>query len=776
MTIEYRNQRMLFRLLLASTAMATVAACGGGGGGGDSVTNAGEGNPTFFQTDEFLTSDALQQINADLGYARIPGNVGGDGVRVAVIDDGIDQDHIDLADNIIANRVFVGQTELDNDNEVSSLGPDGHGTAVAGIIAGEKNGIGSHGVAFDAQIISFDIFSVDDDPTNGTDTTRNIVSSLLTVGDRDSDFEADIINMSLSSNSDGSAEREAEIAAVGEAMAAAAGNGKIIVVSAGNDGVIDPNFPAQFVASSGVEGLGIAVGSVNANNDTSSFSNGCGNVAQFCMVAPGENVETTLINDQFGGVTGTSFSAPLVAGSAAVVKAAFPGIGSRDVVNRLLSTARDLGAPGTDAIFGRGLLDLDAALAPVGGTSVSVADSVDGVQVPTTSSQVSFDSSFSLGGDAKDLLANVMVLDEQNFPFLVDLNNNVDQRSRTTGIDSFIGADRSLSVVTPMENGSLALSFSEELEASDPHRREFAKSDTAIQEEAEDPRISFQSEASENVDLFMSLNGTSTTALGIGESLASNEADFFSQQSFLAPYERLSGQQSGGGAVYSLGDDTKIGVSAFASADSDAQTEINMQKVELVHRTVGDIELRLGYGLLQEEGGFIGSSASGAFGSSTSTETQFANFSLMAPVTEDVSLFGAYSHGRSSTSTIGGSLLNDFSSTVSEAFGAGVVVNDLFQDDDGLTLMIGQPLRVTSGSVDVTVPVGRTEDGGVLTETVRADLSPERREIATEAVYRMSLGADDHTLTTGAFARFNPDHDPDASPDLGIGIKYQLRF
>ncbi|MGI9418701.1 MAG: hypothetical protein ACR2RA_12780, partial [Geminicoccaceae bacterium] len=361
-------------------------------------------------------------------------------------------------------------------------------------------------------------------------------------------------------------------------------------------------------------------------------------------------------------------------------------------------------------------------------------------------------------------------------PFLVDLNNAVDQRSRTTGIESFIGADRSQSSVMTTDNGSFSLSFSEEPEASDPHRKEFATSDTTLQVQPEDPRISFQSEASENVDLFMSFNGTGTTDLGISQSLRSNEAEFFSQQSFLAPYDRLAGQQSGGGAIYSLGDDTKIGVSAFASADSDAQTEVNMQKVELVHRTVGDVELRLSYGLLQEEGGFIGSSASGAFGPATSTDTQFANISVMAPVTEDVSLFGAYNHGRSSTSATGGSLLNEFSGTVSEAFGAGVVINDLIQDDDGFTLMVGQPLRVSSGSANVTVPVGRTEDGRVLKETVRADLSPDKREIATEAVYRMSLGADGHTLTTGAFARFNPDHDPDASPDLGIGIKYQLRF
>ncbi len=767
------------RFLLAGTAMATLAACsgggGGGGGGGGNASNAGEGNPQFFQTAEFLRSDALQQINADEGYARISGNVGGDGVRVAVIDDGVDENHIDLAGNLAANLVFANQTEIDNDID-EGLGPDGHGTAVAGVIAGEKNDVGSHGVAFDARIVSIDVFSVDDDPNNGADAIQNVAAAVRFAGGADRNASSDIINMSLAIFPNGTQERQDEILDVGRAMSEAAGNGRIIVVAAGNDGGANPTFPAAFVGTGNIDGLGIAVGSVDANNNISTFSNRCGSVADSCLVAPGENVDAPLINNRFGEVSGTSFAAPLVAGSAAVIKAAFPGVGNREVVNRLFTTAQDLGAPGTDTTFGRGLLDLEAALAPVGQLSVSLGNSIDGAEVTATSSQLSFDSSVALGGDAEDLLARTIVLDDQNFPFLANLNQNVDRRSRTTGIDSFIGADRSLTSVTAVDQGVISLSFAEQPELADPHRQEFAASDVTLQEQAEDPQIRFRSEASDGIDMFMSFNGGGTTDLGIGRSLQAENTDFFEQQSFLAPYERLAGLQSGGGATYELSDDTQIGVAAFASADSDAPTQMNMQKVELLHRTIGDIELRLGYGLLQEEGGFVGSAARGAFGQAASTDTQYANLSLVAPVTEDISLFGAYSRGHSSTDTANGSLLNDFSSTQSEAFGAGIVVKDLVLDDDGFTFMVGQPLRVTAGSVDVTVPVGRTEDGEVQKETVRADLSPERREIATEAVYRMSLGAEGHALTTGAYARFNPDHDPDASPDLGVGLKYQLSF
>ena len=764
-------------VLLAGTAMTTLAACssggGGGGSGGGSTTNAGQGDPSFFQTAEFQNSDALQQIDADQGYARVAGNVGGRGVRVAVIDDGIDRDHFDLDDNIDRDLGFTGQTEIDNFIDISGLGKDGHGTAVAGVIAAERNGTGIHGVAFDADLVSIDVFSEDTNPNNGSDVTRNIASAVRSASSGRG--ESDIINLSLAVFPDGSQQQDDLILDIEDAMRDAAGEGKILVVAAGNDGGANPTLPARFVDNSGIAGLGIAVGSVDANDTISGFSNRCGDTANFCMVAPGERVDTTLPGDQFGQVTGTSFAAPLVAGSAAVVKAAFPGIGNRDVVDRLLSTAKDLGPAGTDAVYGRGRLDLNAALAPVGQLSVSLSNSVDGASAPATSSQMSFDSSFSLGG-ASALLERAVVFDQQGFPFVADLNGNVDHRSRTTGIESFVSADRSMTSVTTTEMGSVAFSLSEQPESTDPHRQEFQASDTSLREEAEDPRISFRSDVSDGIGVFVSLNGGSTTQLGLDQALASEDAAIFEQQTFLAPYERLAGLQSGGGAVYELDEDTKIGISSFVAADSDALTQMNMQKVELMHRTVGDIELRLGYGLLQEEGGIIGSAASGAFGAQTATDTQFANISLTAPITEDVSLFGAYSRGRSSTSTANGSVLSDFSNTVSEAFGAGLVVDDIFDDDDGLTLMVGQPLRVTSGAADVTVSVGRTEDGKVLKETVRADLSPDEREIATEMVYRTSLGEDGHDLTAGAFARFNPDHDPDAAPDFGIGLNYRLSF
>ena len=534
---QFKSGHQDTAFLLSTTALL-LTACSGGGGD-DNGSNAGTGNAGFFQTEEFQNSDALEQINAAEGYARIPGEVGGDGVRVAVIDDGIDAGHFDLDGNVVADIFFPGQTPADFPGDV----PNGHGTSVGGIIAAERNGRGIHGVAFEASLVSIDALSFDPGSTTSEEvladqfvniaTGIRIASGLIDVPGVNG--EADIINMSLgltASQIGSDPELNAAVASVGEAMDDAASQGKIIVVSTGNEAEAEPGFPAAFVTRGPVEGLGIAVGSIDANNNQSGFSNDCGSAAQFCMVAPGEDVDTTAVDDEFREATGTSFSAPLVAGSAAVIKGAFPGINNREVVNRLLTTAQDLGDTGVDSTYGHGALDLEAALAPVGQLSLSLTNSINGEEAGFSSSQISLNSGLALNGDAEALLERAIVLDEQNFPFAVDLGRRIDQRSRTTGLESFIGADRNLTSVQTNDFGRVALAFDQDEATIDPYRAEFEESDVRLHKEADDPRLQFHSQASNKLNLFMSLNETSTTDLGIGRALADDQGYILSAECF----------------------------------------------------------------------------------------------------------------------------------------------------------------------------------------------------------------------------------------------------
>ncbi len=99
------------------------------------------------------------------------------------------------------------------------------------------------------------------------------------------------------------------------------------------------------------------------------YSNKCGITKEYCITAPGSN-----INTGNGQKSGTSFAAPIVSAAIAVLKEAFPYMSSPEITELLFSTARDLGTPGIDEIYGHGMLDLERATRPVGANLVPIKD------------------------------------------------------------------------------------------------------------------------------------------------------------------------------------------------------------------------------------------------------------------------------------------------------------------------------------------------------------------------------------------------------------------
>ena len=250
---------------------------------------------------------------------------------IAVLDSGVDRTHPDLVTRL-----------LPGDDDVA-----GHGTQVAGVAAAAtNNGIGIAGAAHTASILPIRVLDED-----GKATDADVAAGI----ERAIDAEVDIINLSLGGGGGGAG------GALATAIQRAIAADIVVVASAGNGGAPFPVFPAAYP---GV----LAVASTNHGGEVSWFSQ---HGPWVDIAAPGASIRTTMrlvddnnddARDGFGWNSGTSFSAPLVAGVAALVRSRFPAWTATQVVDHLKATARDVGLPGDDDAYGSGIVDAYAAL------------------------------------------------------------------------------------------------------------------------------------------------------------------------------------------------------------------------------------------------------------------------------------------------------------------------------------------------------------------------------------------------------------------------------
>ncbi|MFJ3905952.1 type VII secretion-associated serine protease mycosin [Streptomyces sp. NPDC090025] len=283
----------------------------------------------------------------------------GKGVRVAVIDTGVDIKNPQLkkAVDAKAGKDYLKPDKQnpgpDNDRRGKTGGTEdivGHGTKVAGIIAARPDkGTGFVGIAPEATIIP--IRQNDEKNSGKSDTMADAIKHALAKG-------AQVINISQDTT-----QPLGPGSSLGRAVAEALSKNVVVVASAGNDGMdgkLKDTYPAAFP---GV----LAVGSSDRNNERAAFSQSGDFVG---VAAPGVDIVSTV---PLGGQcvdNGTSFSAPYVAGVAALLRAKYPDWTAAQIVTRIEQTATR-SVNGRDDHVGWGVIDPVRALA-------------DGPEPPTT--------------------------------------------------------------------------------------------------------------------------------------------------------------------------------------------------------------------------------------------------------------------------------------------------------------------------------------------------------------------------------------------------------
>jgi subtilisin family serine protease len=260
----------------------------------------------------------------------------GANITVAVIDSGIDVTHPELADAIAESFDALGGKQ----------GPHVHGTGIAGAIVSHARLMGS---APKARILAIRAFGAA--PSGAESTSFVILKSL----DFAASHGAQIVNMSFAGPRDPLVER---------GIAAAATKGMVLVAASGNAGPKSP--PLYPAANPDV----IAVSATDAHDRLFPASNRGSHIA---VAAPGVDIFLPAPDGKYQMTSGTSFSAAYISGLAALMMERNPQLVPAELRAILMKTARDLGAPGRDDLFGAGEADAFSAVTAVVDAAVPVA-------------------------------------------------------------------------------------------------------------------------------------------------------------------------------------------------------------------------------------------------------------------------------------------------------------------------------------------------------------------------------------------------------------------
>ncbi|WP_203581303.1 S8 family serine peptidase [Microbacterium hibisci] len=334
----------MIRRLLAAAASAAVA------------TTLVAAGPAAAQAAP-VTEDPVRAAEywlADYGIEQAWATTRGAGVKIAIIDTGIGRGPVEFAGAVVGGTDVSGAGSSDGRTPVGAVDKD-HGSWVASLAAGRGTGPGTGmiGVAPEAELLSVSVAFGASAPRSFSDQIADAIRWSVDNG-------ADVINMSLTTNVPDWPE------SWDDAFLYAFEHDVVIVVAAGNRG----SGTTRVGAPATIPGV-LTVGGVDRSGTASVDASTQG--ITIGVTAPSEELVGVSADSTLVSWDGTSGAAPIVAGVAALVRAAHPDLDANNVINRIVKTARPAtdATDGRDVLYGYGLIDAAAAVSAPGIASVT---------------------------------------------------------------------------------------------------------------------------------------------------------------------------------------------------------------------------------------------------------------------------------------------------------------------------------------------------------------------------------------------------------------------
>lgn len=666
---------------------------------------------------------------------------------------------------------------------------NGHGTAVAAIAAGNlaapfSTSYGGYAVplrsvlsaAPNANIIAEKVLNA-----AGSGYSADVANGVR----KAADAGASVINVSITYGN------SADIVA---AINYATAKGATIVWAGGNSSV-------NLINGAGTIGLTpqaisrlVFVGSVNAKNGLSSFSNkpGSGRItattgaaSQYAarwLVAPGENIVAPYVlagNSTWAYWSGTSMAAPIVSGSLLLLQGAWPILKTQGTgANLLLATASDLGAAGIDATYGNGLVNLLRAFQPYGTLTVT---QLNGKVVAVSSLTGSLLSSGAFGSlsSLQAKLANYTAFDSFTRNFSVNLSGLIKAPSTPAKLNALpTNTNRGVRAIKLRDGGEVSFAYTERLSGTENLGRFGYRADI----EGAHPR--------DMLVMFNDARGYST-ALGYGYPVGYAYARALFGQDDLARLSSELGVNSlqtlaQGGAMLSWGaplnEDLRFALSWSSSsrpATYDPQPawatpQAQSYGLGLSYRLAAGFNLGFSFNVLEERQGLLGSTSGGDAAVSLGQHARSMSYgaSLGYNLDERTAVLAEASLSRS-LSDGGEGLVSGTTPILSHAWGLSLQRLGVWHRTDRVSLSLRQPLRVVSGQAGIHM-ASVDELGYPVYQTEWVSLKPDGQERNLSLAYDMQTSRRS-SLALAVVLRKDAQNVRDAD-DKGISAVWKTRF
>lgn len=739
-----------------------LTACGGGGGGAPIASTPtpppAPATPTppppppasTSNTAEYQRSRSAVQAQALAAYRA---GATGSGVTVGVIDSGIA-----TASAEFTGRISPASADLAGTRGIQDEG--GHGSAVSDILLGAKNDVGISGVAYNATLL---VLRTDTPGTCKTaagsadDGCRHADSNIARGLDLATTTGARVVNISL-----GGEPADATLrAAIDRATAA----GIIIVIAAGNDGIkhpeaaVNPDTLAQIAIDPIARGLVLVAGATDNTQTLAGFSNKAGNSAAFYLTALGVGVQAINQQDMPFQWSGTSFSAPVVSGAIALLAQAFPTLTAAQIIDLLLRTATDLGAPGVDPIYGHGEVNLAKAFAPQGALSLASA------AVP-----ISLTGNGTLSaamGDAGQGSLGATIHDAYGRGYTVDLGGTLRHAPRTTrlngGLDltshTAMAATGPTTIALSIAGQTASASATQPLRLSD-RDAQGARALAASIVTRIDARTQFALGFAQGSNgLTNALTDQRTPAFLVSDGASGSRGFDLGPKGAFAVRRKFGGI---GFTIAAESGDVRLWETGNNGPTSDRYRRYGYGDVSVgLDAARGPVSITARLSHMNERDTVLGARFSTALGGGGAT-SWFADTGATLTLGDSTRVNGGWRRGWTQISS---GQVRAGSTLMTQAMSFGVQRDAVLKPGDSLAIRWSEPLRVTSGGLALT---------GLGTETVQLALAPIGHERDLEGVYAMPLGIGQ--FTGNVYWRQQPGNYAAAPDDLGAAIRYALNF